>query len=51
MFSETCTAIGGSRFGNTCRISTPHSPLPASRADSTKPASRRTFASARATRM
>ena len=48
--SETCTIIGGRQFGKRCTASTRAAPLPASRAASTKPASRRTFTSARAMR-
>src|SRR5207247_6985662 len=50
MLSESCTIIGGRQFGKMWNASTRAGPLPARRAASTYPASRRTLVSARAMR-
>ncbi len=50
MVSDICTIMIGMMFGSTWPSRMRISPLPDSRAACTKPASRRTLASARATR-
>ena len=50
MVSEICTIMIGMMLGRMCISRMRKSPLPESRAACTKPASRRTLASARATR-